>query len=361
MLNSAKVVLIAAGGTGGHVFPGLAVAELFKKNGVEVIWIGGKGLEQNLVCRAGLPFFSITVSGFREKSKIKKLSSILKMLLAILQAIKLIYRTKADAVLGMGGYVSFPVGVAAKILFKPLYLHEQNAIPGMSNKFLSPWAKLIFSTFPATFKKGASVLMTGNPVRFHSNASKALSRKKTGPLHLLVLGGSQGASKLNQVIPFLRQYFLSEQVLIWHQTGTLKFLETQSYYQALNLNENQFLKLSPFIENMHEAYAWSDLVLCRAGASTLAELTIAGVASCLVPFPFAVDDHQYHNALFLVKGGASDLILEKELTPEKLIAQIEHYLYNRHRLFQMAQCAKRLAKPQAAQTIVEKMMMDLIS
>jgi len=359
-----KCVLIAAGGTGGHVFPGIAVARELQARGVHVEWLGTlHGLDTKLVPGANIPFSQIHIQGLRGKGKLGWLLAPFKIIRAVWQAIKVIKKTQADLVLGMGGYVSGPAGIAAWLLRKPLYIHEQNALAGMTNRYLAKIATGVLSGFPNVFPARCKPIVTGNPVRHDIIALPAPEQRFAArhlPLNLLILGGSQGAASINRLMPSVRQHFSAAQLSIWHQAGAKDLTATEEKYATAALSDAQRteLKVAAFIAEMPQAYAWADLVICRAGALTVGELAAAGVGSILVPFPYAVDDHQTHNANYLVQGNAAILIQERDLTADKLIAQLEKFLENRNQLLDMAVAARRLATPEATQTVVAVLLND---
>ena len=349
-----KKILIMAGGTGGHVFPGLAVAELWRTQGYDVAWLGTlHGLDAKLVPAAHLSFYQIKITGLRGKGLVGYLQAPWKILRATIQSIKLIRKLQPDVVLSMGGYVAGPGGVAAWLLRKPLIVHEQNAIPGTTNKLLAYFAKQVLTAFPIAFKNHKKMQWVGNPIRASLSAlpdSATRLAGRTGALKILVLGGSQGAQKINQIIPtVLATLPLEQRPEIWHQTGARHLETTQQYYVQNNVTAN----VAPFIDDMTAAYSWADLVICRSGALTVSELAGAGVASILIPFPFAVDDHQTANAQVLVNVNAAIMIQERDLKLEKLLTLIQDFTQHREKLITMATQARTLAKPEATQQVVD--------
>ncbi len=311
-----KKIMIAAAGTGGHIFPGLAVAELLLKDGDEVIWIGTEqGLENKLVPQHGIKLLTIPMQGLRGKGIQRKLIAPYVLSQAIFAAYRLIREQKPDLILGMGGYVSAPVGIAAKLCGVPLIIHEQNAIAGMANKLLAKIAQRICESFPKTFPAAKKVILTGNPVRASITAIKSrhlLPILNSGqPLHLLVLGGSLGARAINDVIPDL----LSRELEIWHQTGSKDFEVVKAQYAKKGISP---YKLVQFIDDMGLAYSWADIVVCRAGATTIAELATIGLSAILIPLPTAVDDHQTANARYLVAQGTAVILPQNELSSDRL-------------------------------------------
>ena len=350
-----KPILIMAGGTGGHVYPALAIADYLHQKDIPLFWLGtGQGLESRVVPEKGYQLLTITISGLRGKGLIKWLQAPVLVSVALVQAIIILIRIKPAAVLGMGGFVSGPGGLAAWLMRIPLCIHEQNAIAGLTNRLLAPLAQCVMEAFPDTFQKKFRAKVTGNPVRLEiykvASPDHRIRIESDAPMRVLVLGGSQGARKLNQVMPqMLAGLSRDIKLEIWHQTGVHHYAEAEAAYRELNCKT----KLEPFIENMAEAYAWADIVICRSGALTVAELAAAGTASILVPFPYAVDDHQSANARFLTEAGAAVLIQEKDLGSESLGRLLSDFYHTRQRLLKMAQLARQLAMPAATQEVAE--------
>jgi len=352
--NQVKHVLIAAGGTGGHVYPALAVADYLREQNVQVTWVGTeKGLEHRVVPAANISLELITISGLRGKGILNLLFVPLKLILAIYQTIKIFLRLKPDAVLGMGGFVSGPCGLAAFILRKPLYLHEQNAIPGLTNKVLSMLATSTMQAFPNSFKGKNNIIVTGNPIRKDISAllePENRLKEHKGNIHLLIIGGSLGAQALNEQVPnALSQIAKDIQPSVWHQTGKNKLAKTKSDYDKFNVEA----KVTEFIEDMAEAYQWADLVICRAGALTISELANAGVGAILVPYPYAVDDHQTANAQYLTEAHAAIVIQQEHLIPMLKDSLVELLDAGREKLIEMAKAARSLSKPDATQVVAE--------
>ncbi len=348
-----KHILIAAGGTGGHVYPALAVADYLRDQDIKITWVGTeKGLEHRVVPAAGIPLEIISISGLRGKGLLNLLFVPLKLVVAIAQVIKVFIKVKPDAVLGMGGFVSGPCGLAAFILRKPLYLHEQNAVPGLTNKVLSYIATTTMQAFPNSFKNKNIVTM-GNPIRKDiSEISQPEERmaKRDDNIHLLIIGGSLGAQALNENVPQALSELSNElQANVWHQTGKNKLDTTVKTYKKFNVEA----KVTEFIEDMAEAYEWADLVICRAGALTISELANAGVAAILVPYPHAVDDHQTANAAYLTSVNAAILIPQEQLIPKLKESITELLQAGRTKLIEMAKAARGLAKPNATQEVAE--------
>ncbi len=355
MNKSNSVALIMAGGTGGHVFPALATAEKLQEQGVNVQWLGSRhGIEAELVPNAGIQLHSIDVKGLRGKGKLSLLLAPFKLLLALIQALLVVRRVNPDVVLGLGGFASGPGGLAAWILRKPLIIHEQNAIAGMTNKALSKLTNRVFEAFEGAFPNTVSTETIGNPIRGNILQMEKPQQRfdgRSGQIRLLVVGGSLGAKAINDLMPeVLAEIPLEQRPEVWHQTGKRNIEETLQRYEELGVAG---CKVVPFIDGMNEAYAWADLVICRAGALTVSEISIAGVASVLVPFPYAVDDHQTKNAGYLSDHGAAILIQQKDLTKERLKQLLTEQLNERHQLLEMANKAAALGKPEAGQQLAD--------
>ncbi len=345
-----KTLLVMAGGTGGHVFPGLAVADLMKSRGWNVVWMGNPaGMEAKLVAARGYEMAGVSFGALRGKGLLRKLLLPFALLSGFWQALREIRRIKPDVVLGMGGYISFPGGMMAVFSGCPLVVHEQNSIAGLANRVLAKVAIRVVCGFPNAISGGAWV---GNPVRPEISqmpapaeryADRGLERKL--PLHLLVLGGSLGAAAINEMVPKgLALVSEEERPIVVHQAGEKHLAKLQGNYAAAGVKA----ECVAFIDDMAGAYEWADLVLCRAGALTVAELAAAGVASILVPFPHAVDDHQTFNAKFLASAGGAILLPQSEMTAES-ISLIRNY--TRGQMLQMAEKARALAKPDATDEV----------
>ena len=347
-----RVILIMAGGTGGHIMPGLAVADLLRTAGWDVFWLGVRGgMEERLVPARGFQTTWIRARAFRGKGFLAKLLLPVNLIFAFLESALAIFRLRPDVVLGMGGYVAFPGGVMAFLLARPLVLHEQNAIPGLSNRLLARFADKLMVGFPGVLRNSE---WTGNPVNVTIGkipSPDVRLRGRHGPLNLLVLGGSLGAAALNEVLPIALAYIpQSERPRVVHQAGVQHIEALRQGYAAAGVEG----ELVPFIDDMASRYAAADLVVCRAGAMTIAELCAAGLASVLVPFPFAVDDHQSANARFLSVRGAAILLPQKDLTAGGL-AQLLRTI-DRETIFKMARAARSLGKPDAARTVASQCM-----
>jgi UDP-N-acetylglucosamine--N-acetylmuramyl-(pentapeptide) pyrophosphoryl-undecaprenol N-acetylglucosamine transferase len=348
-----RTILIMAGGTGGHVFPGLAVAHYLKALGWRIVWLGTKaGMELKLVPQSGYETEVIDFYGLRGKRLNTWLMLPLRLLHAFWQSIGIIRRVKPDVVLGMGGYPAFPGGMMACLLNKPLIIHEQNSLPGLTNKILAKLADKIMLGFPhAISAESGKAVFSGNPVRSEIARIEAPNERfleRQGKLKLLVVGGSLGAQTLNAIVPeALKLMAESLRPIVVHQTGAIHLHSVEKKYADLQLEG----ELLAFIDDMDKRYAACDVVLCRAGALTIAELSVAGVASLLVPYPYAVDDHQTSNAKFLSSQGAAVLIPQHELTAQKLVDLLANL--TRDKLLSMAIAARRLAKPEATRVVAE--------
>lgn len=347
-------VMIMAGGTGGHIFPALAVAQDLRERGMEVFWLGTRsGMESRVVPEAGFPMEWIEVQGLRGTGFSRWLAAPFKLALAMFQSLKVLRRRRPRVVLGMGGFVTGPGGVMARALGIPLVIHEQNAIPGMTNQWLSRIASRVLEAFPGSFAVERSAQATGNPVRGEIAALPAPSERmleREGGLRLLVLGGSLGAQALNETVPAAVALMPAElRPLVRHQAGANKQEATLAAYRALGIEAD----VQPFISDMAEAYGWADLVICRAGALTISELAAAGVGAILVPYPHAVDDHQTRNAEFLATAGAARLMPQHELNAEGLAAALQELLAGRDRSYAMAQAARGLAQPGATRQVAD--------
>ncbi len=342
-------VLIMAGGTGGHVFPALAVADKLRQQQVDVAWIGTeRGIEAKRVPAAGYTLNTIPVQGLRGKGVMRWLTAPFKLIIAIYKAVKVIRQFDPDVVLGLGGFASGPGGVAAKLCRKVLIIHEQNAVPGLTNKLLARLADIVLAGFPNSFGSMKTVRWVGNPVREDIENLPAPHKRmqhREGNRHILVLGGSLGAKTLNTLCPAV--FATMTQLEIKHQCGELHLDACRNQYQKAGVQA----EITPFIQDMAAAYAWADIVICRAGALTVAELAAAGVASILIPFPHAVDDHQTRNAHMLTQAGAAMLFQEKQLTVTVLKQAVTDLLDDKQKRIEMAECARKVAKIRVAETI----------
>ncbi len=343
-------VLIMAGGTGGHVFPALAVAARLAAAGVHVEWLGTQaGIESKLVVKHGIPITYISVAGLRGKGVPSLLLAPFKLLHSIYQSARAISRLQPACVLGMGGFASGPGGMAAWLLRKPLVIHEQNAVAGLTNRILARLARRVFVAFPDAFgdRKASCV---GNPLReslLHLATPTQRMANRQGSVRVLVLGGSLGAQALNETVPqALALMDTQARPEIWHQAGERKHAAALACYESLGVEA----RVVAFIDDMEEAYQWADLIICRAGALTVSEIASVGLASILVPYPHAVDDHQTLNARFLERAGAAVIVPEPELTPTRL-RDLVIEMGNRDRLLTMAMSAYGAAQRDAAEQV----------
>ena len=347
--------MVMAGGTGGHVFPALDVAMEMRSRGWQVFWIGRpEGFEGRLLPQYNIELEAIEIQGVRGKGLIKKILMPVNLLLAVWQSVKIIQRRKPDVVLGMGGFASGPGGLAAWLMRKPLVIQEQNTIPGMTNSWLARIAARVFEAFPGSFASTKNVRHSGNPVRpqlFKTTpADKRILMPEGRNPHLLVLGGSLGAQALNELIPqAIGMIEAEKRPEIIHQSGADKIAAAGKAYQDAGVAAN----VVSFIDDMYEAYSWADLMICRSGALTVSELTAVGVGSILVPFPYAVDDHQTKNAAYLVNAGAAELYQQKDLTAQLLASRIAALLSDKAKLTAMANAAKSLAMPESVNLIAD--------
>jgi UDP-N-acetylglucosamine--N-acetylmuramyl-(pentapeptide) pyrophosphoryl-undecaprenol N-acetylglucosamine transferase len=354
---STRPILIMAGGTGGHVFPALALARLLQRHSCVVLWLGTRrGLEARLVPAEHIAIEWITVAGVRGKGLMSLLAAPFRVALAVTQALKVIWRHRPLAVVGLGGFVSGPGGVAAWLSRRPLIIHEQNAVAGFTNRVLAHLAREVLEAFPGSFGPGVRARAIGNPVRAEIIATAPPAARfgaRAGAIHLLVIGGSQGAARLNAVLPqALAQLGGSVSLEVRHQAGPRWLEAAERAYAEAGVRA----AVSAFIDDMAAAYAWADLVICRAGALTVSELAAAGVGAILVPFAAAVDDHQTANARYLVSAGAAVLIAERELTAERLAAELRRLCADRATLLAMAERARALARPQATEALADTCM-----
>ncbi len=350
-----RVALIMAGGTGGHVFPALATARVLRGRGYDIVWLGTRrGIESRLVPAEGIPVEWLSVSGLRGKGWATLLAAPFRLLLALAQAIGAVRRHRPSVVLGAGGFASGPGGVAAWLLRRPLIVHEQNAVAGLTNRVLARLADRVLEGFPESFGKGIRAEHVGNPVRAEIAAVPPPERRyaaRTGRVRLLVFGGSQGSVRLNAVVPAaIAQLPEALRPEVLHQTGRTSFDETAAAYRSRGIEAD----VRPFIDDMAGAYGWADLAVCRSGALTVAELAAAGVGAILVPFPAAVDDHQTRNAEFAVRAGAAVLMPETTFTPMSLAAKLRELLEaGRPVLERMARAARSTAIPDADRRLAD--------
>jgi UDP-N-acetylglucosamine--N-acetylmuramyl-(pentapeptide) pyrophosphoryl-undecaprenol N-acetylglucosamine transferase len=338
-----------AGGTGGHVMPGLAVGGEMRARGWRVVWLGTPGsMEEDLVGRHGYPLELIRIRGLRGKGLLRMALLPMQLLIAFWQSARVLFRVRPDVVLGLGGYVSFPGGMMAALLNRPLVVHEQNSIAGLANRVLAEVADARLAGFPDALRKAQ---WCGNPVRpeiAQLPQPEARFAVRGGPLNILVVGGSLGAQALNEIVPqAIALIPASQRPRVIHQSGARHLDSLREHYRAAGVDGETLA----FIDDMAARYANADLVICRAGALTVAELAAAGVASVLVPFPHAVDDHQTHNARFLERAGAAVLVQQRELTARGLADLLLGF--TRDKLLEMARRARALARPDATAAVAD--------
>ncbi|QBQ96614.1 undecaprenyldiphospho-muramoylpentapeptide beta-N-acetylglucosaminyltransferase [Paraburkholderia pallida] len=351
MTAATRTLMVMAGGTGGHVFPGLAVAHRMEQWGWRVVWLGNPaGMEATLVPKHGIAMEYVRFGGVRGKGFKTKLMLPLNLLRACTQSLAALRRVKPDVVLGMGGYITFPAGVMSALSGRPLVLHEQNSIAGLANKVLAKLARRVLVAFPGALPHAE---WTGNPIRAeleHVVQPQARYAARSGPLRVLVVGGSLGAAALNEVVPrALAQLAPAERPHVVHQAGAKHIDALRQNYIDAGIEPGDTAQLVPFIDDMASAYENADLVICRSGAMTVAEIAAVGVAALFVPFPYAVDDHQTTNAAFLAQQGAARVVQQRELSAEALADWLKQQ--TRASLADMAERARALAKPDAADQV----------
>jgi len=352
-MTEAKRFLMMAGGTGGHVFPALATARMLQEKGHQVFWLGSSGgMEERLIADSDIPLSVIQVSGLRGKSKLALLAAPFRLMRALGQAFTEMRRIRPHCVVGMGGFVTGPGGIAAWLTKTPLVIHEQNAVAGMTNRLLVRFASNVLEAFPGSFGQKVVTRCTGNPVRQDLAALPSPQERlagRSGALRLLVIGGSLGAQVFNQRMPeAIALMPEKDRPTVRHQCGEKHLDAAQAAYAEYKVEAS----VQPFIKDMAEAYEWADLVVCRAGALTVSELCVAGVAAVLVPFPHAVDDHQTRNAQQMVKVGGAILIPQPSLTADSLEQTLSGLAQARNRILEMATAAKSLARPDATERVV---------
>lgn len=354
-----KTILVMAGGTGGHVFPALAVAHKLQQQGCRIEWLGTeRGIESEVVVKANIPITFIRVAGLRGKGLLRKLLAPVKLLGALAQSLLAVRRIKPVCVLGMGGFASGPGGIAAWLLRKPLVIHEQNAVAGMTNRLLKPFANYVLAAFPGAFgdNSKSKVITVGNPLRdaiTKLNEAHDASATAAEKLHLLVLGGSLGAQVLNEVVPqAIALMPEAKRPEVWHQTGKNNDKATVEAYQATQLDA----RVDPFVHDMEQAYQWADIIVCRSGALTVSEIASVGLASILVPYPHAVDDHQTRNAGFLEQAGAAVIVPQSQLTANRLAELLTDQFSERDRIIEMSERARAVAQNDAAERVAEHCM-----
>ena len=357
-MNDKRPILITAGGTGGHVYPGLAVARALIKQDIPVVWMGThKGLEARVIPAAGIEMAWLDVNGLRGKGLMTLLAAPVKLVKALFQSIGIMRKHRPVAVLGMGGFVAGPGGLMASLMGIPVVIHEQNAVAGLTNKLLSKFSKKILEGFPQTFPKSATatkqnkIIAIGNPVRKEITAIAPPEKRLAGrdsAIRLLIIGGSLGAQALNEIVPqALAELGENIRPKVRHQAGKGKDATTQADYKAVGVDA----LVTPFIEDMSEAYEWADLIICRAGALTIAEVAAAGLASILVPYPYAVDDHQTANGAYLSDNGAAILMQQTEFNKDSASKVLQSLLTDREKIVSMSIKARKLAKPTATDEV----------
>lgn len=351
-------ILVMAGGTGGHIFPGIAVAEELVKKGWKVHWLGtAERMEAEIVPKNGYPISFINIAGIRNKGWQTWLKTPFKILQSVMQSIQVLKEVKPDVVLGMGGYASAPGGVAAWLLRIPLVLHEQNAVAGMTNRFLSRIATKTLSAFPGAFSDRVTPNVVGNPLRSDIiSIENVMPEQPATSKKVLVVGGSLGAKILNDVVPQAMKQIKVQSIDVWHQTGGGNEQAVRTSYQDFGLPEEK-VKVTEFIDDMASAYQWADVVVCRAGALTVSELAMAAKPAIFVPLPHAVDDHQTKNAMYLVECGAAKLIAQKEFNGTTLGQMLNSLFISDKVVQQMSKAAHNAAHADAtshvAQTCIE--------
>lgn len=348
-------VLIMAGGTGGHIFPGLAVAAALRARDVPVVWLGARGgMENRIVPEHHIDLLTVPVTGLRGKGLMQRLAAPWMLLRAGFAAWRIVRAVQPRSVLSLGGYVAGPGGIAARLQRKPLLVHEQNRIAGYTNRVLAKRAQKVMTGFADAFPAELEAEWTGNPVRAPIAALASPSARfavRTGVPHLLILGGSLGARTLNQGLPNALSLIPADRrPEVLHQCGNANVEATRAAYKRVGVDA----QVEPFLEDMTAAYAWADLVVCRAGALTLAELAAAGLGAILLPYPYAVDDHQTKNAEGFVAIGAAELVQDRDFVPARFAGMLEHLLRDGDKRLAMARAARTLAKPDAADTIAQR-------
>lgn len=347
-------IVIMAGGTGGHVFPALAVAHYLMQQGATVSWLGTRrGLEADVIPKAGIDIDYIDIRGLRGNGLKGWLLAPVRIASAISQARTVMQQRQADVVLGMGGFVTGPGGFAAWMKKIPVVIHEQNSIAGMTNKLLARIARRVLAAFPGVFEGARGYEVTGNPLReeiFTLPAPAERFASRSGRLRVLVIGGSLGAKALNDAVPLaLAQFAADLRPEVWHQAGKKNIDAALAAYQQAGVDG----KVVPFVDDMGEAYAWADVIICRAGALTVSELAGVGLGAILVPYPYAVDDHQTTNAQYLVEAGAAVCVQQRELDAAQLYTILSELASDRKQLLHMAESARKLARPDATKRVAE--------
>jgi len=345
----AKRIVIMAGGTGGHVFPALAVAQTLIEKGWQVSWLGTrKGLEGRVIPEQGIEIDWLSVAGVRGKGGLSKITAVLLLIKACIQALKILHKRKPDVVLGMGGFVAGPGGLMAKLLGIPLIIHEQNRVPGTTNRLLAGMARQVLEAFPDSFNKKLNATFTGNPLRKQFIGCAERKEAHQG-INILVVGGSQGAQILNEVVPDALAEL--DRVKVRHQTGAAMQKQVESRYKELGVKA----EANAFIDDMVSAYQWADLVICRSGAMTVSEVAAAGIPAIFIPLPSAIDDHQTANARYLTDAGAGLILLQKDLNAASLV---EHITTVVKQLDVMSKTAKQYARLDATDVVAGVCMLE---
>lgn len=350
--NKTPTLLVMAGGTGGHIFPGIAVAEHLKAQGWHIHWLGTKKrMEAEIVPAHGFDISFINIAGIRNKTWLDWLKLPFKLAQSVWQSIQVIRKVKPDVVLGLGGYASAPGGVAAWLCRKPLILHEQNAVAGMSNRYLSKIAEKVLCAFPDAFKDSVKCQVVGNPLRGNIIAlEQTIPVQPTSTKKVLVVGGSLGAKVLNDTVPQAISQIKRQNIQIWHQTGKGHLASVESLYQQYGIDLSQVI-LNEFIDDMASAYQWADVVICRAGALTVSELAMAAKPAIFIPLPHAVDDHQTKNALYLAERQAAKLIAQQDLNGTSLAQMLNSLFISDSVIQSMAKAAHDAAHANATKDV----------
>ncbi|GJM12453.1 MAG: UDP-N-acetylglucosamine--N-acetylmuramyl-(pentapeptide) pyrophosphoryl-undecaprenol N-acetylglucosamine transferase [Pseudohongiella sp.] len=352
-------VLIMAAGTGGHVFPALSIAQKLQEKNVRTEWMGThQGMENRLLEGTGIKIHAVSAKGLKGKGITRLIAAPFMLLQALFQSMRILSIVQPDCVLGMGGFVSGPGGLATKLTGRKLVIHEQNAVPGFTNKMLAKIANQVFEAFPTTFARSEKVIHTGNPLRKEiadlAKQTRSLE-ETTRPLQLLVLGGSQGALAINEVVPeMLADWPEENRPSVRHQTGDRTLEKTQAAYREKGLDLSSSIDVVPFISDMAEAYTWADLVICRSGASTVSEIAAAGLPSILIPYPHHSDQQQTHNANWLVHAGAAFLLEQKDLTLTALKELVLGLHEDRNKVQQMSDVARSISICDADEVIANR-------
>lgn len=345
--------VIMAGGTGGHIFPGLAVAKELQNRSWDVSWLGSAGgMEVELIGNTDIPLSLISIAGLRRNGLLGWIKAPFTLIKAMFQALSIMRKINPDIVIGFGGFASGPGGIASVLSRRPLLIHEQNAVAGLTNKILARFASKVFQAFPMAFNKVRSVETVGNPIRSEIiNLNK--TKKIKSVVNILIVGGSRGARVFNEVLPvILSPLILNKKISVRHQCGKNNSKSTDENYRKNKIDQKHELKVEEFIENMEQAYLWADLVICRAGALTVSEVAAVGISAIFVPYPYAVDDHQTKNALWLAEKGAAMLIDESKLKSESSRNEITALVEEPERIVEMGAQAKKIAYLKATEIMV---------